>query len=149
LPADPALLDAQAALLAGLAGLTLAGDGEALPAPTPPTAGANQAVMLEIRRMSGLTDHRAAYETGRVLHRIAILLDAARAPAAIGRQFRDNVAGAVMTHRMRGRPEPWGAEDTVAMFMDLYGRMLGTDGEDYRKLEAMLLRFARGEPAAV
>ena len=142
-PADP-----QDAFRAGLAGQrwqgsAAGGDGAAGPAVT--AVGANMAAMMEAGRMPGLGEPRAAFETGRVLRRIAWLLDRTGAPAAVGRQFRDNVAGAVMTHHMRKRARPWGAEDTVAMFMELYGRILGTEGDEFAHIRDSLLAYARGE----
>ena len=56
---------------------------------------------------------------------IVRLFDQAGAPERVGRQFIDNLAGAVVVEHMRGRPRPWGAADTVDMFVELYARILG------------------------
>jgi hypothetical protein len=136
--------DPQQAFRAGLRGEPRPGAGTA-PARTDGGGGPNQSVMLETVRMGGLVDAQGAFETGRVLRRIGWLLDRAGAPAAVGRQFRDNVAAAVMTHHLRRRPEPWGAADTVAMFMELYGRILGTEGSDFARVRDALLSCAREE----
>jgi hypothetical protein len=104
-------------------------------------------LLLETRRLSGLSEPAAAFETGRALREIARLLDAARAPEAVFRQFRDNVAAAVVAHRTKGRPEPWGGAATVDMFMEMYGRILGFDDAAFAQVRARLLAVALGRPA--
>jgi hypothetical protein len=92
--------------------------------------GINESLLLAMPRLAGLADPNAAYETGRALRRIAQLFDRAGAPERVGRQFIDNLAGAVVIERMRGRARPWGAADTVDMFVELYARVLGGDEVD-------------------
>ena len=89
--------------------------------------------------MSGLSDINGAYETGRVLRRVARLLDAVRAPPSVGRQFRDNVAAALVAHRSRQRPEAWDGAATVDMFMEMYGRIIGFDDAIFARVRATLL----------
>src|SRR4051794_675141 len=72
-------------------------------AATPWAAGPNESLLLATARLPGLADAEGAFETGRVLRRIAQLLDAAHAPDSVVRQFRDNVAAALLAHRSRGR----------------------------------------------
>ena len=61
-----------------------------------------------MRRLPGLSDPRAAYETGRALRMIVRLFDQAGAPEIVGRQFIDNLAGAVVAEHMRYPSRPWG-----------------------------------------
>jgi hypothetical protein len=86
-----------------------------------------ESAMIELARLPGLDHERRAFETGRAMTAIARLLDQARAPASVALQFRDNVAAAVMTHRMRRLGRSWGADETVGMFMEMYDRILGED----------------------
>jgi len=109
--------------------------------------GPNEAVMLAMRRLPGLADAKAAFETGRALRIIARLLDQARAPALVGEQFRDNVAAAVIAHAARPGAPPWSAEDTVAMFVELYCRGLGPAAAEPQQLATTLLRWVRQELA--
>jgi hypothetical protein len=130
LPSDP-----QEAFRAGLA-----------EAADPGWAGPNEWLMLTTRRLSGLGDAAGAYETGRVLRAIARLLDAAGAPEAVGRQFRDNVAAALIAHRSKGRPEPWDGAATVDMFMEMYGRVLGFEDAAFERVRDRLLAAAQASP---
>lgn len=138
--------DCEAALRAGLLGL---------PWPPPPglaeepaifAAGPNERLVLETRRLAGLVDATGAYETGRVLRLIARLLDRAGASEAVGRQFRDNLAAAILAHRARGRQPAWSASDTIDMFMELYGRVLGRSGPDFALVRRRLLGHAHARP---
>jgi hypothetical protein len=121
------------------------GAGLAEPAPAPWATGPNEATLLGTSRLPGLAEARGAYETGRVLRRIAQLLDAARAPAAVGIQFRDNVVAALLAHRSRGRAAPWGGEATVDMFMEMYGRILGFDDAGFAAVRQALLSAANDD----
>jgi hypothetical protein len=110
-------------------------------------AGPNESVVLATSRLPGLVDPSGAYETGRALRLIARLLDRAGAPEAVGRQFRDNLAAAIVAHRARCSARPWGAADTVEMFMEIYGRVLGSEGRDFDIVRRTLLEYARGQTA--
>lgn len=107
--------------------------------------GPNEALVLAMRRLPGLTEARAAFATGRVLRVIARLLDRAGAPPRVGAQFRDDLVAAVIAHAARRTGRPWGAEDTVAMFMELYRRGLERADAEPARVEAALLRWARQE----
>ena len=109
--------------------------------------GANEALGPALAPLPRLGDPHGAAETARALRAIARLLDAARAPVAVGRQFVDNVTAALLAHRSRGRARPWGGAATVEMFMELYGRVLGFDDHGFARVRATLLEAARG-PAA-
>jgi hypothetical protein len=109
------------------------------------TAGPNEECLLGTARLPGLADARGAYETGRVLRRIAQLLDAAKAPASVGIQFRDNVVAALLAHRSRGRAAPWGGEATVDMFMEMYGRILGFEDAGFAAVRRALLTVASND----
>jgi hypothetical protein len=142
--ADPSLVavdDAvQAAFRAGVrgvpVGLAAFGLGEDAP---PYASGPSEAVIVATERLAGLTDAQGAYGTGRVLRRLAQLLDRVGAPPAIARQFRDNLAAAVVTHRMRGSRQGWSEDDTVQMVLEMWDRMFGEGDEVRSKLEAMLV----------
>lgn len=139
--------DPQRAFRAGLGVAevgTAAGPGLA-EAATPWAAGANEALVLAMHRLPGLSDARAAFETGRVLRVIARLLDEAGAPPRVGEQFRDNLVAAVIAHAARRTGRPWDATDTVAMFMELYRRGLERADAEPGRVEAALLRWARQE----
>jgi|GEM_PF-3630267 len=107
--------------------------------------GPNEALVLAMQRLPGLVEPKAAFETGRALRIIARLLDAAGAPVRVGEQFRDNLVAAVIAHAARRGARPWNAEDTVAMFVELYRRGLGVEAGEPSRIEATLLRWARQE----
>jgi hypothetical protein len=138
-------VDPQQAFQAGLAGrgfAALDGTRRGMGAD-----GASQAAYGELLRIPGITAAREAWETGRVLHAVAVLLERARAPAAVGAQFRDNLIAAVIAHHARRSPQVWGAEETVAMFMELYARVLGEDDPIAGRLRQALLAYATDERA--
>ncbi len=130
--------DVQAAFRAGL-------EGRAPRAPASPddlgglaeasapawAAGPNEALLAEFGRLPGLVDPRASYAAGRAVRRIMQLFDRAGAPASVGRQFLDNLRAAVTAEHMRDRTAVWGGSDTVAMFMEMYARIMGDGGADW------------------
>ncbi len=118
------------------------------------THGANAEALMALPRMAGLADPHAAYETGRALRMIMQLFDRAGAPERVGRQFLDNLAGAVVIERMRGSARPWGAADTVDMFVELYARVLGGDQDEVVRIRRAVMDYAvvnsgEGSPAPV
>jgi hypothetical protein len=117
-------------------------------APAPFATGANEGALLALSRMAGLTDAHGAYETGRALRLIVQLFDRAGAPERVGRQFLDNLAGAVVIERMRGRARPWGAADTVDMFAELYARVLGSAQGEIDQIRRAVMDYAVGERPA-
>jgi hypothetical protein len=145
-------IDVQEAFRRGARGVPLVEAAGLAEEPAPFLAGGNEAALLELSRLAGLTDPHAAYETGRALRRIAQLFDRAGAPDRIGRQFLDNLAGAVVIERMRGRPRAWGAAETVDMFVELYARILGGSGEEIDRVRRAVMDYAvaqgQGRPAA-
>jgi hypothetical protein len=141
--------EVQEAFRRGVRGIPLVpGDGLAEEAAAY-AAGANEGLLLALSRLAGLTEPNAAYETGRALRRIAQLFDQAGAPARIGAQFLDNIAGAVVIERMRGRPRPWGAADTVDMFVELYARILGGRPEELDAIRRSVMDYAVGDRVPV
>ena len=137
-------IDPQEAFRRGIRGVELATDrapGLAEEA-APFGAGANEVALLALRRLPGLSDRQAAYETGRALRLIVRLLDQAKAPERIGRQFIDNLAAAVVVDHMRGRARPWGAADTVDMFAEMYTRILGSSPDDIGKIRRAVMDYA-------
>lgn len=102
-------------------------------------------VLLALTRMPGLSNARAAYETGRALRMIIRLFDQAGAPATVGRQFIDNLGAAVMTDHMRRRPLPWGAADTADMFVEMYDRILGGSPSELDRVRRSVIDYAVGE----
>jgi len=110
--------------------------------------GPNETLVLAMKRLPGLTEPRAAFETGRALRLIARLFDQAGAPVRIVEQFRDNLAAAVIGHSTRRTGHAWGAADTIEMFMELYGRVFGDADGMAQKVETKLLRWASDEAAA-
>jgi hypothetical protein len=139
--------EVQAAFRAGLAGRPFreaAAPGLA-EAPASWATGPNESLLDDLDRLPGLHEPRAAYAAGRALRRIMQLFDQAGAPAAIGRQFLDNLHAAVTAQAMRDRRVVWGGSDTVAMFMEMYARILG-DGADFAQVESALLEHALSEP---
>ena len=109
--------------------------------------GPNVALIASTPRLAGLTDPDGAYGTGRVLYQLAILLDRVRAPEMIARQFRDNLAAAVVTHRMRGAARAWDEEDTVAMVLEMWDRIFGRDDPMRARLRETLI-LPPAQPAA-
>ena len=67
------------------------------------------------------------------------------APERVGRQFLDNLAGAVVIERMRGRARPWGAADTVDMFIEMYARVLGSGQDEIDRIRRAVMDYAVGE----
>ena len=102
-------------------------------------------VLLALNRMPGLSNARAAYETGRALRMIIRLFDQAGAPATVGRQFIDNLGAAVMTDHMRRRPLPWGAADTADMFVEMYDRILGGSPSELDRVRRSVIDYAVGD----
>lgn len=142
--------DPQSAFRAGLCGRVSIGrsPGNGLEEEAAPFGlGPNETAILGTLRLPGLSEPRAAFETGRALRAIARLFDRAGAPARVGEQFRDNLAAAVVTHHMRRTGRDWGAGDTVAMFMDMYGRILGDDDAAFAQVRERLLESATRRPA--
>lgn len=127
------------AFRAGLTGLAGWRDPGLAEAPVPFAAGPNEEAMLELRRLPGLAHPREAFEVGRVLRRIARLLDRAGAPARVGREFRDNLRAAAIARRSRPGAPPWTAADTVEMFVELYARVLPGTATELRRLRGHLL----------
>ncbi len=141
--------DVQAAFRAGLMGRPMresGADGLAEAAQLCWPSGPNEGLLAELTRLPGLTEPRAAFAAGRATRRIMQLFDQAGAPGSVGRQFLDNLHAAVATQHMRDRKAVWGGSDTVAMFMEMYGRILGEDGEDYGRIESSLLEHALADP---
>ena len=124
----------------GVAPLALAEDA------APFAAGANEGALLELTRLAGLREPRAAYETGRALRMIVRLFDRAGAPERVGRQFIDNLAGAVVVEHMRQRSRPWGAADTVDMFVEMYARILGDRQDELDRLRRAVMDYAVADP---
>lgn len=102
-------------------------------------------LLLALNRMPGLSNARAAYETGRALRMIIRLFDQAGAPATVGRQFIDNLGAAVMTDHMRRRPLAWGAADTADMFVEMYDRILGGSPSELDRVRRSVIDYAVGE----
>lgn len=137
------------AFRAGLLGLAYDRGGAPPPIPQPrPAAGANAGLVLTTERLSGLAGARPAFECGRALRAILALLDRAGAPATVGRQFVDNLAAALIAHRARSPRGPaWGAEETAAMFAELYARVLDPEPGEADRLCRVLVDYARDEAA--
>lgn len=144
--------DVQTAFRAGLKGHGFRAappppDGLAeAPAPGWPS-GPNESLVEQLDRLPGLSEPRAAYATGRAVRRVMRLFDQAGAPEGVGRQFLDNLRAATAVQAMRDRRVVWGGGDTVAMFMEMYARILGEGGADFAKVEAALLADALSDPA--
>ena len=107
---------------------------------SPFAQGANEALVASTERMAGLTDTEGAYGTGRVLRRLAVLLDRVGAPPEIARQFRDNLSAAVVTNRMRGSSrQAWGEDDTAQMVLEMWDRVFGEGDATRARLHDMLV----------
>jgi hypothetical protein len=111
----------------------------------PFAAGNNEQALLDLTRLPGLTDPHAAYETGRALQRVMQLFDQAGAPERIGREFLANLSGAVVVDHMRGSRRPWGATETVDMFVELYARVLGDRPAELDALRRTVMDYAVAE----
>jgi hypothetical protein len=141
--------DVQAAFRAGLMGRPLrepAVPGLAEAGPPAWSSGPNEDLLGDLDRLPGLKDARAAFAAGRATRRIMQLFDQAGAPGHVGRQFLDNLRSAVATQHMRDRSAVWGGSDTVAMFMEMYTRILGDEGTDHSRVESSLLEHALADP---
>ena len=143
--------DVQAAFRAGLMGRPMrepAATGLAEAAPPAWAGGPNEGLLADLTRLPGLTDARAAFAAGRATRRIMQLFDQAGAPGSVGRQFLDNLRAAVAAEHMRDRTTVWGGSDTVAMFMEMYTRILGADGTGHAQVESSLLEHALTDPSS-
>jgi hypothetical protein len=133
--------DVQEAFRRGISGASAATDGGP-DGSTEPKRGRNETLLLTLDRMPGLSNPRAAYETGRALRMIIGLFDRAGAPESVGRQFIDNLGAAVMTDHMRKRPLPWGAADTAEMFVEMYARILDASSAELDKVRRAVIDYA-------
>jgi hypothetical protein len=135
--------DVQEAFRRGIGGAS-ASTGDATPddSAVPAPRGRNEALLLTLGRMPGLSNTRAAYETGRALRMIIGLFDRAGAPESVGRQFIDNLGAAVMTDHLRKRPLPWGAADTAEMFVEMYARILGASPAELDQVRRTVIDYA-------
>lgn len=135
--------DIQEAFRLGIRGQAMAARGGGLAESCATYAtGANEAVLLQLSRLPGLRDPRAAYETGRALRMIIRLFDQAGAPERIGRQFIDNLAGAVVVEHLRNRDRPWGATETVDMFIEMYSRIMGARQAELDRIRRSVMDYA-------
>jgi hypothetical protein len=136
-------IDVQEAFRRGIRGRALQPEADGLAEDSAAfAAGANEQALLELTRLPGLTDPYAAFETGRALRRIVELFDRAQAPERIGREFLANLAGAVVVDHMRGSRRPWGAVETVDMFVELYARVLGDRPTELDALRRAVMDYA-------
>jgi hypothetical protein len=107
-----------------------------------PAGGPNEAMLRTVGRLPGLSNVRAAYETGRALRMIIRLFDQAGAPASVGRQFIDNLGAAIMADHMRRPARPWGAADTADMFVEMYARILGGRKAEHDRVRRTVMDYA-------
>jgi hypothetical protein len=70
------------------------------------------------------------------------LFDQAGAPERVGREFLANLAGAVVVDHMRGTRRPWGAAETIDMFVELYARILGDRPAELDALRRTVMDYA-------
>ncbi|MEZ5825393.1 MAG: hypothetical protein R3C97_11860 [Geminicoccaceae bacterium] len=132
------LMEQQAVDRAFRAGLLEAGDGKATGLSEDSSLGAGELLVLGTKRLPGIDDPEAAYETGRVLRLIARLFDAARAPAVISEQLRDNLQAAIMSHHMRRSGKSWRCRDTIDMFIEMYERVMTPKPEELQVIRQFL-----------
>lgn len=144
-------IDPQLAFRAGVMGFAFERHADAADPPVPVVgSGPNERLAIATARLAGLAAAREAFECGRALRAVAMLLDRAGAPRSIGRQFVDNLAAALLAHRARApRGTPWGAEDTVAMFLEMYERVLAPDAAEAERVRSVLIGYARDEAASL
>ena len=120
--------DPQRAFRAGIFGLPFTGSGSRRTGLAEDASlGPGEAVILATPRLAGLSDPRGAFETGRALRLIAGLFDKVGAPKRVVEQFRDDLAGAVITHRLRRDGTDWGLNETVDMFLEMYRHIFKGD----------------------
>ena len=123
------LMERQAIDRAFRSGLLTDPDGEQSGLAERADLGAGELAVMNTLRLPGLASAETAFETGRTLRVIARLFDQAGAPARVIEQFRDNLSAAVMAEAMRARPS-WSGADTLDMFLDMYGRIIGGSERD-------------------
>jgi len=99
--------------------------------------GAGELAVIKTLRLPGLASADRAFETGRTLRVIARLFDQAGAPPHVIEQFRDNLAAAVMAEAMRARPS-WSGADTLDMFLDMYGRIIGGSDRELAEIRGYI-----------
>jgi hypothetical protein len=95
-------------------------------------------------RLPGLSEPIAAYETGRAMRMVGHILDAQESPPEHGARFVTELAGATLTFSMRGERQPWGAEDTAFIFLDVF---VGSAPAEFRdELRTAIVGYARKRP---
>jgi hypothetical protein len=115
-----------------------------IPVLTDTLPGPNECHFETIERIPGLSDPEAAYETGRALRMIGYFLDRGNSPIEHGRHFLAQLGNAVLFFALRGERQPWGAEDTVFMFLETF-KPAPADAQQVRDT---VLTYARQRPIA-
>lgn len=113
-----------------------------VPVATDTTPGPNERHFETVERLAGLSDPEAAFETGRALRMIGHILDSQGSPVEHGRHFLSQLGSAVLTFAMRGKRQPWGAEDTAFVFRETFK----ADPPDAQKAHDAILGYARKRP---
>lgn len=95
-------------------------------------------------RLPGLSDPIAAYETGRAMRMVGHILDDQGSPPEHGARFVTELAGAAVIFSMRGERQPWGAEDTAFIFLDVFAE--SAPAELREQLRTTIVGYARKRP---
>lgn len=98
-----------------------------------------------LERLSGLSDPVAAYETGRAMRMIGHILDSQSSPPEHGTRVVQELAGATIIFGMRGERQPWGAEDTAFVFLDVFTGGAGSSAQREHVRKA-IVDYARKRP---
>ena len=98
-----------------------------------------------LERLPGLSDPVAAYETGRAMRMIGHILDSQGSPPEHGTRVVQELAGATIGFGMRGERQPWGAEDTAFVFLDVFTGGAGSEVERER-IRRAIVDYARKGP---
>lgn len=97
-----------------------------------------------VERLPGLSDPTAAYETGRALRMIGHLLDQQGSPPDHGPAFISRLFEAVLYFAMRHERQPWGAEDTAFIFLEMAPANAPREFLDFTRSE--IVSYARKRP---
>lgn len=104
-----------------------------------------------LERLPGLSDPVSAYETGRAMRMIGHILESQGSPSEHGTRVVQELAGATIVFGMRGERQPWGAEDTAFVFLDVFTGGAGSEAQrehirkaivDYARKRSILARKA-------
>ena len=139
------------AFRAGVKGLAFndqLGPRTEIPVQSDKPQGPSERYMETIERLPGLSDPVGAYETGRALRMIGHIFDEQESPVSFAQVFLSKLGEALLYFAMRGERQPWGAEDTVFVFLETC-TPAGAPREFRDHTRKVILDYARRRPVLI